>query len=218
MKKKFMTFPEYDFHDEYEMKQVAGGGLVCADIKDLPPDLFVEKGSVIGPMCYLQGNTIIIRNNSTLIDTQIRTDKSLSKGVTISQSVIQNSWILYGHFISIDNCNIKVDLYSIDLTLNNTDIYFHDRDTIEFYDFDDPLIISDIKITYQPYMIRRSDGYNFYLFRDKKDKIIIQAGCRRFTLKEAKEHWNDDHRSGKESQLIVNSLVKLDQLIRKKEG
>jgi hypothetical protein len=35
----------------------------------------------------------------------------------------------------------------------------------------------------------RSDGYRFMLVRNADQRLTLQAGCRRFTLQEAREHW-----------------------------
>jgi hypothetical protein len=55
---------------------------------------------------------------------------------------------------------------------------------------------------------QRSDGYNFYAWRDK-DIIRIMAGCRYFTLNEARRHWRatrGDTPLGVETMQILDYL------------
>ena len=46
------------------------------------------------------------------------------------------------------------------------------------------------KCPHQPATANRSDRYTFAAFRDDTGNIRIHAGCRRFTIDEAREHWS----------------------------
>ena len=53
----------------------------------------------------------------------------------------------------------------------------------------------------------RSDGYRFYLTRTEQGEWRIKAGCRNFTITEAKEHWDRTRPEGDilgdETRLII---------------
>jgi uncharacterized protein YjbI with pentapeptide repeats len=59
----------------------------------------------------------------------------------------------------------------------------------------------------------RSDGYFFFLQQLKDDKEpMVKAGCRYFTLAQAREHWEITHEGETlldETKLIVSSMVAL---------
>lgn len=57
----------------------------------------------------------------------------------------------------------------------------------------------------------RSDGYTFSLFEQKDGPLIITAGCRFFTIPEARKHWTET-RGG--TQLGDESLALVDHLER----
>ena len=59
------------------------------------------------------------------------------------------------------------------------------------------------------YSVNRSDGYTFAIYHQKDNKIRITAGCRNFSVKEAKEHWTKTRGGtplGVESLAIVQYL------------
>jgi len=68
------------------------------------------------------------------------------------------------------------------------------------------LVCGDAKIDKIPVRISRSDGYDFILVpcADGIDRVI--AGCRYFTLEEAKKHWNEDHPKYQETNAILTCL------------
>ena len=56
----------------------------------------------------------------------------------------------------------------------------------------------------------RSDGYSFYAIREKSGEVMVKAGCRYFTIKEARAHWKKTRggtRLGKESLALVAHIV-----------
>jgi len=63
--------------------------------------------------------------------------------------------------------------------------------------------------------MQRSDGYSFLLTNFKNEGIRVKAGCRNFTLKQAKEHWEKTRKGtplGEETFVIINSMVALAKL------
>ena len=57
----------------------------------------------------------------------------------------------------------------------------------------------------------RSDGHAFFLIRDANN-LMVSAGCRYFTIAEAREHWTKtraDTRLGNESLAIVDHLERM---------
>jgi hypothetical protein len=57
---------------------------------------------------------------------------------------------------------------------------------------------------------QRSDGYVFHLIRDRAGVCMVRAGCRYFTVKEARAHWRKTRKGtqlGAESLAAVNYLV-----------
>ena len=72
-------------------------------------------------------------------------------------------------------------------------------------------VFGNAEVSAQVYGIRRSDGY-FFVYVNCADGIKrIQAGCRNFSLKEAKHHWKTtrgDTPLGKETMDIIKHLVK----------
>jgi uncharacterized protein YjbI with pentapeptide repeats len=58
----------------------------------------------------------------------------------------------------------------------------------------------------------RSDGYRFFLTAYKEEGVRIKAGCRNFTIDEARAHWRGARRGtqlGNESILIVDYLERM---------
>ena len=69
------------------------------------------------------------------------------------------------------------------------------------------------------YGIRRSDGYVFVYVPDDKGLMKVQAGCRNFTMKEAKKHWKKTIGGtplGDETMAILQSIEILSKV--KPEG
>ena len=67
--------------------------------------------------------------------------------------------------------------------------------------------------------IRRSDGYVFVYVPDDKGLMKVQAGCRNFTMKEAKKHWKKTIGGtplGDETMAILQSIEILSKV--KPEG
>ena len=63
--------------------------------------------------------------------------------------------------------------------------------------------------------IRRSDGYPFIYVPDVDGVMKVQAGCRDFTMKEAKEHWRATRSGtplGDETMEILKSLKRLSKI------
>ncbi len=55
----------------------------------------------------------------------------------------------------------------------------------------------------------RSDGYEFKLTKFKDESVMVRAGCRNFTMKEARKHWNDTRKGtllGNETFAILDCL------------
>ncbi len=55
----------------------------------------------------------------------------------------------------------------------------------------------------------RSDGYEFKLTKFKAESVMVRAGCRNFTMKEARKHWNDTRKGtplGNETFAILDCL------------
>ena len=58
----------------------------------------------------------------------------------------------------------------------------------------------------------RSDGYTFLVTKDKNDKLVIIAGCRYFTIEQARQHWSQTRGGtplGDESLAIVDHLERM---------
>jgi carbonic anhydrase/acetyltransferase-like protein (isoleucine patch superfamily) len=69
------------------------------------------------------------------------------------------------------------------------------------------------------YGIKRSDGYTFIYVPDDSGVMKVQAGCRNFTMKEAKRHWKETRSGtplGDETMEILKSLERLSKF--KPEG
>ena len=64
----------------------------------------------------------------------------------------------------------------------------------------------------QVYGILRSDGYCFIAVPCAGGKKRVIAGCRYFTLAEAKKHWNQKHRYYKEVSAILQFFITTGQL------
>lgn len=61
------------------------------------------------------------------------------------------------------------------------------------------------------YSVNRSDGYTFCIYNDLKLGLRISAGCRNFSVDEARKHWNKTRGGtllGDESLYIVDYLEK----------
>ena len=59
---------------------------------------------------------------------------------------------------------------------------------------------------------QRSDGYLFLLYRHTNGDVRVRAGCRYFSVKEAKAHWLATRKGtqlGKESLALIAGLVAL---------
>ena len=55
----------------------------------------------------------------------------------------------------------------------------------------------------------RSDGYSFFLIKEPDGKLMVRAGCRYLSIKDAGKHWKDTRfgtRLGLESLSIVKHL------------
>ncbi len=59
----------------------------------------------------------------------------------------------------------------------------------------------------------RSDGYPFFLQKFKDDtEPMVKAGCRRFTLQQAQDHWEKTRsgtKLGNETEIIIRGMVSL---------
>ena len=55
--------------------------------------------------------------------------------------------------------------------------------------WDDARVSGSAQITSQICAAQRSDGYLFIIAPDKNHVLRIMAGCRYFTIEEAREHW-----------------------------
>lgn len=62
----------------------------------------------------------------------------------------------------------------------------------------------------------RSDGYRFLLTRTEPGEFRIKAGCRNFTVTEAKAHWNERRPKGEplgdETRLIIKHMLAMARL------
>jgi len=62
----------------------------------------------------------------------------------------------------------------------------------------------------------RSDGYRFLLTRRKKGGWRVEAGCRDFTVADAKKHWDETRPKGQplgdETRLIIKHMLALAKL------
>ena len=68
-----------------------------------------------------------------------------------------------------------------------------------------------------PY-INRSDGYLFTIFKEFDGSVKITAGCRHFTLDEARDHWLKTRGGtplGEETMIILECLEKIHKLYNK---
>jgi hypothetical protein len=57
---------------------------------------------------------------------------------------------------------------------------------------------------------KRSDGYHFFLFKKGKS-VVVRAGCRNFSLRQARKHWGEDYcdeRLGRWSLKTVAAMEK----------
>ena len=64
----------------------------------------------------------------------------------------------------------------------------------------------------QPATANRSDNYMFAAFRDSTGTVRVNAGCRRFSLEQAREHWTRTRggtRLGDETMAILDYLEKV---------
>lgn len=59
------------------------------------------------------------------------------------------------------------------------------------------------------YGIKRSDGYVFCYVPCTDNEWRIIAGCRYFTMQEARQHWNETHVKSKETNIILDCLEAL---------
>jgi hypothetical protein len=63
----------------------------------------------------------------------------------------------------------------------------------------------------------RTDGYQFLLFKEPDGKVMVRAGCRYFTPKDAVKHWKATRKGtqlGKESLLLVAQLLAMAKLLK----
>ena len=62
----------------------------------------------------------------------------------------------------------------------------------------------------------RSDGYRFFLTRTEPGEFRVKAGCRNFTVKEAKAHWDETRPKGEalgdETRLIIKHMLAIAKL------
>jgi len=70
-------------------------------------------------------------------------------------------------------------------------------------------VSGNLIVTKTPPSVLRSDGYDFIIAPDSQGEPIITAGCRYFTIEEAKEHWERTRGNtplGKETMRIIKYL------------
>lgn len=66
--------------------------------------------------------------------------------------------------------------------------------------------LNGLRVLDVPRRAQRQDGYEFFLFRMEKNKYLVRAGCRTFTMDEAWAHWEERRRNtslGDESHDIL---------------
>ena len=77
-------------------------------------------------------------------------------------------------------------------------------------------IFGDAKIYKNFPLSNRSDGYSFIIVPDKNNILRIIAGCRYFTIEEARSHWTNTRMGtqlGEESLAIVDHLEKMAKIV-----
>jgi len=63
-----------------------------------------------------------------------------------------------------------------------------------------------------------SRGYFWYATYSRDDGLLIQAGCRRFTLAEAHGHWDGEHPEGEEIGAECRARLAMIETIAKARG
>jgi hypothetical protein len=62
----------------------------------------------------------------------------------------------------------------------------------------------------------RSDGYQFLLFKEENGELMLRAGCRYFTIADARKHWTNTRNGtqlGNESFCLVWQLEEMAKII-----
>ena len=62
----------------------------------------------------------------------------------------------------------------------------------------------------------RSDGYQFLLFKEENGELMLRAGCRYFTIADARKHWTNTRNGtqlGNESFCLVWQLEEMAKIV-----
>ena len=62
----------------------------------------------------------------------------------------------------------------------------------------------------------RSDGYQFLLFKEENGELMLRAGCRYFTIADARKHWTNTRNGtqlGNESFCLVLQLEEMAKIV-----
>ena len=154
--------------------------------------------------------------NTTEIDCDASTSQSIKLGLAVKW-VIKNGGDLRGCDLSNSDmrgcdlryCNLRgCDISNSDLS--NSDISNSDLRGCDLINCNlrgcDLSYVKGIENSIIDCGIR-SDGYRFYLTRTEQGEWRIKAGCRNFTITEAKEHWDRTRPEGDilgdETRLII---------------
>lgn len=152
-----------------------------------------EKNIIISGDAFFDLVSATIRNTTRSTGNLYFTDDII---ITDNVTIIGNGYGYIGHSIRIcDNARLEVGRQ------NYSGNYIFKKDMV---------------CKYPPLSITRSDGYTFIILPDSKGIPHISAGCRYFTLPEARKHWNKSHEYYKESNIILDSLEVYYKTIYKK--
>ena len=96
----------------------------------------------------------------------------------------------------------------------NARVYGNARVSGDAWVYGDACIYGNAKVfgNARVYGINRSDGYTFVYVSCADGPHRVIAGCRYFTMQEAREHWGPEHQMHAETYVILDALEELSKL------
>jgi hypothetical protein len=78
------------------------------------------------------------------------------------------------------------------------------------------LVSANAQVKKTPFRVSRTDGYDFIYVPCRDGKMRVIAGCRHFTMEQAREHWTKtrgDTPLGEETMKILDYLESVSEIL-----
>lgn len=211
----------HDFGDgPVPAHQHSNGGGWVADTATVEENVYVSPNSKVCGEAKVLGQVSLHESVFVQDSAIIKGNVKIFNAHVCDKASISGNCVIYGPNVTISKKSKvygNVILSSGVIITDNARVFgFCNLDNVEVCD--SAMVCKDaclrnISVTHNTiidgkvFFIQRSDAHKFMYLRCQDGKHRIVAGCRYFTLPEAKQHWNKDHTRHAESMWIIRSLL-----------